>query len=121
MKIRYEEPRPATAQDWNDAVVSGDSGRICSATVGLAFHHPDWKEAEEKCLSLLENQDGQVRAIAITCLGHIARIHGRISFHQVVSLLQKLRDDKTLGGIAEDALDDILIFVKTEAALKLPT
>ncbi|MEU4874969.1 hypothetical protein [Streptomyces sp. NPDC021608] len=56
-------------------------------------------------------------ALAVTCVGHIARLHGAIDA-RLVTRVRDLLQDPVLGGRAEDALDDIASFAP--GALKQP-
>jgi hypothetical protein len=62
-------------------------------------------------LEFLKTGDIQIKAVAILCLGHIARIHRTIDWPLVKPLLISLLDDDKLSGSASDTLDDIAIFV----------
>ncbi|TMS52709.1 hypothetical protein [Mycobacterium sp. DBP42] len=53
--------------------------------------------------------DPEVRALAVTCMGHVGRIHRAVS-PETVRRLEALIDDAELGGRAEDALGDIAAF-----------
>ncbi|WP_410576098.1 hypothetical protein [Amycolatopsis sp. lyj-108] len=62
-----------------------------------------------ECLN--SSKDIQIRALAVTCVGHVARLHGEVS-NELVSKLRELLKDPVLGGQVEDAFDDIASFVK---------
>ncbi|MFF8929093.1 hypothetical protein ACF1AO_17665 [Streptomyces longwoodensis] len=53
--------------------------------------------------------DPQVTALAVTCVGHVARIHGDVA-PDLVDRTRQLLPDPVLGGRAEDALDDVRSF-----------
>jgi hypothetical protein len=76
----------------------------------MSLNESDWPWAEQKCLAALHDQPELVRATAITGLGHLARLHQTITKEVVVPALENLKGDPHLGGIAEDALDDIAMF-----------
>ncbi|HRW18040.1 MAG TPA: hypothetical protein P5181_04245 [Dermatophilaceae bacterium] len=78
--------------------------------LALAGEHPG--EVEELCLSLLDDDDRPtLRAVALTCLGHVARINRSLDLDRVVPRLRALADDPVVGGRAQDALSDIEIFM----------
>ncbi|WP_328481893.1 hypothetical protein OHS71_26830 [Streptomyces sp. NBC_00377] len=56
-------------------------------------------------------------ALAVTCAGHVARLHGAIDV-RLVARVRDLLQDPVLGGRAEDAVDDIASFAP--AALEQP-
>jgi hypothetical protein len=91
-----------------------DSTAICRALVAAALHDPDWAWVQEHCLRLLAAPNSDVRGVAATCLGHLARIHGTLDQDRVEPKLRELRKDPDVGGRAEDALDDIQKFMGTD-------
>ena len=83
-----------------------------SLSKALLEIYSDYKWIQSKCVMFLTSNDLNVKRLAITCLGHVARIHKNLDKAVVIPLLEKLRSDKYLGGTAEDALNDIEIFLK---------
>ncbi|MBF7092964.1 hypothetical protein IUY40_15635 [Flavobacterium sp. ALJ2] len=49
--------------------------------------------------------------MAVTCLGHIARIHRVIDKEKVLKAFESRKDDEAINGRIEDAIDDINVFV----------
>ncbi|RBJ08066.1 hypothetical protein DRA43_07340 [Micromonospora provocatoris] len=85
--------------------------------VGCALYGDgDWKEAQELYLELLDHDDHQVQALAATCLGHLARVYGRLDERQVVAALRRARTRLHVRGNAADALDDIEVFLHPRRA-----
>lgn len=107
----YEEPRPISKLKAEEELASGDIERMCTALVGLAFHESDWKWVQKRCLSLTQHPEPQVAGVALTCLGHLARIHRKLDLDEVIPVLEAMRDNEQVGGRAEDALDDIRMFI----------
>ena len=71
----------------------------------------DWVSAH--LVKLSENTNPTVSGLALTCFGHLARLHGYMGDHsRVVTLLEAFRNSPVseLRGRAEDALEDIEIF-----------
>lgn len=100
---------------WRAAMVSdleGSDTRLATrALLALTYDDPDRRAVEVILLRQLSPEiDGQVSALAVTCMGHIGRIHEAVS-SDVIHRLEGLLDDPVLGGRAEDALDDIRSFV----------
>jgi hypothetical protein len=82
------------------------------ALLSITYHDSDWKWVEGILVAHLdERSHTQIRSLAITCLGHLARIHRTIDSEIVVPRLRGLVHDRELGGVAEDALSDIRRFV----------
>ena len=109
---KYEKPGWASREDLDVAMASGDDASSAQALVGLVFHDDDWRWCQNKCLELLGHQSSSLRRIAITCLGHVARIHGQTDVALVRSELQRMRDDPGARGAIEDAESDISIFIR---------
>lgn len=107
---QFGEVLPITRDAALNAFASDDPDRICEALVSVAYHEPDWRWAQERCLALLASADAQVSGLAATCLGHLARIHRVLDKNRVVSALQERRKDPRIAGQVEDALDDIEMF-----------
>jgi hypothetical protein len=91
-------------------LASGSQEQITDALVGLAYHEQDWRWVQSQCLRFLSSADPDVRGLAATCLGHIARILGRVDKELVLPALQPLLTDPQIAGRVEDALEDIRIF-----------
>ncbi|MDR2988034.1 MAG: hypothetical protein LBV34_24670 [Nocardiopsaceae bacterium] len=111
--MEYVEPQPAERDELAQALSRGDKHRTAEALIGLVFHDPDWKWLQEQCVEFLEHPDPENRGLAVTSLGHIARIHGTLDSN-VVKRLQSLLDDPTLAGRVQDALNDIEMFAAGE-------
>lgn len=84
--------------------------------VRLAFHDSDWRWVQSRCLEYSGHPDADVRGAAVTCLGHIARIHRQLDLDEVLPVLERLHRDPDLFGHAEDSLNDIEHFMPAEIA-----
>lgn len=72
---------------------------------------PEWIQV--RCVQVVQNhQSDDVRGLALTCIGHVARMHKTINKVLVIPVLLKGLEHKTLSGRAQDALDDIDIYVQ---------
>jgi hypothetical protein len=85
---------------------------VCDALIGVAYHDPDWEWVQGKCLEFLRHENPDVRGLAATCLGHVARIHRRLDVATVKRALAKLLKDPLVSGRAQDALDDVAAYIK---------
>lgn len=94
-----------------EAFASGDPRKIGDALLSVAFYDTDWQWVQDQCLSYLDNESAQIRCVAAICLGHVARIHGKLDLDKVVSALRSKKEDPEVWGSALDALDDIEMFV----------
>ncbi|MFG2883523.1 hypothetical protein ACGFYV_14680 [Streptomyces sp. NPDC048297] len=95
-------------------LASGDLPRATRALLYLTYEDPDRHWLEGLLLDQLrEDNDPQLRSLAVTCMGHIGRMRGIIS-NRIVACLETLLGDPVLGGVAEDALGDIRFFADVE-------
>lgn len=70
---------------------------------------PDWIVSGCACL-ILNSHDNDIQGLAITCIGHVARIHRKIDRSLVATALQFAAQGICLAGRVEDALDDIELY-----------
>jgi len=94
---------------------STDTSTVCSGLLGIAFCEPDWQWAQDTLLQLLENHPHpNIRGLCATCLGHVARIHSKLDKNKVIKVLKKYSNDPNFAvrAGAENALDDIAMFIK---------
>jgi len=110
--MKYVEPKEISREDAETAFKSGSPAAICHALVNLTYFEEDWRWVQDLCLRYAQDSDKQIAGAAISCLGHIARIHKKIDREKVVPMLTSFKEDSSLKGRAEDALEDISIFVK---------
>jgi hypothetical protein len=97
-----------TARTLVALVNSGSIEDATDAMLGLTYHEEDQQWHEAFLVSCLApERDPQIRALAVTCLGHVGRMFGSISSPLTLPELTALLDDPGLGGRAEDALADI--------------
>ena len=111
---RYEEPEAMDRAQAEAVLRDKDSRAACEALVRVALHDPDWAWVQEHCLRLTAAADPEVRGVAATCLGHLARIHGVLGLSRVEPSLRQLRQDPEVRGRADDALDDIKRFMRAD-------
>lgn len=112
MTIRdYDAPKRVTKEQARLVLEGTNSREIREVLVSIALLDDDFDWAETTCLRFTKHGDDEIREVAITCLGHIARIHGRLISSSRKSL-STLADDPTVGGHARDALSDVAIFAR---------
>ncbi|MCD5989803.1 hypothetical protein KDX30_18070 [Pseudomonas sp. CDFA 553] len=109
--MNYQGPQTINRKAVEKAFASRDVKSICEALVSVALNDPDWRWAQSKCLDLLDNESPDVRGLAATCLGHIARIHRQLDKEKVLIALREHLDDSTISGQIADALDDVDMFL----------
>ncbi|OBG84107.1 hypothetical protein A5699_27860 [Mycobacterium sp. E802] len=81
------------------------------ALLELTYGDPDRRAVEVVLLRQLSSpgMHPEMKELAVTCMGHIGRLH-RAASPDVVRRLEGLLGDPVLGGRAEDALGDIRAF-----------
>ena len=109
-KLTYQEPHPISREEAEAAFASRDPGHIALALVNVAYHDADWLWVQERCLGFVRDDVAAVRQIAVTCLGHAARVHRRLDLARVLPALDELARDPEVQ--VEDALDDTRTFVR---------
>jgi hypothetical protein len=55
--------------------------------------------------------NSEVARLAVTCLGHVARIHRTLDLDRVLPVLETLRKDPEIAASMGDALDDIEMYL----------
>lgn len=108
---KFENPEELSRDQLKEIFLSGSTDKICTALVAMAFYDDDWKWSQDQCLHFLEHAEWEIRAIAATCLGHIARIHRRLDKEHVEHTLKKHLSDEKIAGYIENALNDINWFI----------
>ncbi|MCX4096654.1 hypothetical protein [Nocardia sp. alder85J] len=106
----YQKLDPISRGDATAMLESTDPHAVTQAILRLALHDPDGAWVTDRALTLLHSPNADIRSVAATALGHIARIHGAIDSERVIPALQRLTDNTDTVGRAEDALDDIAMF-----------
>ncbi|QEY74483.1 hypothetical protein [Pseudomonas denitrificans (nom. rej.)] len=94
-----------------DAFANGDEKGICDAILLMTFNDPDWKWVQNKLLDFLSSPSESIRGVSVTCLGHLARIHGVLEKEKVINKLSSLLADKDVSGQVESAMEDIEMFL----------
>lgn len=113
----FHNPPSATPTDVRSALEREDIGAALSAMVGCALYGDgDWRESQDLYLVLLDHEDHQVQSLAATCLGHLARVYGRLDEDRVVAALRKARVRPHVRGTAANALEDIELFLHPRRA-----
>ncbi|BCJ52198.1 hypothetical protein Asp14428_36730 [Actinoplanes sp. NBRC 14428] len=106
-----DPPLDQRRAEWAEDLTNSDVAVSTRALLALTYEDPDRRRVEQILLDCLRPAvDPQLRALAVTCMGHVGRLHGAVS-PDIVTRLRGLLSDPALGGRAEDALDDIASFV----------
>ena len=60
---------------------------ITDKLLDITFNNDNWEFVQNECLKYIENENFDIVRLAITCLGHIARIHNHIDKEKVIKIL----------------------------------
>jgi hypothetical protein len=107
----YESVTPISRADAEVELAFGDTKRVCDALLRLTYHDPEWRWIQNQCVRFARHFDADVRGLAVTCFGHVARIHGALDLDVVSPVLRELRSDPEMGGRVSDTWDDIEVFL----------
>jgi uncharacterized protein YaeQ len=111
MTTSYESLEPMDRDDADTILRGSDADAISLALLRLALHDPDRAAVEDRCIKLAEHPSVWVRRNAATALGHLARLHGALDLNRTIPLLRGLSTDPEVHDWAEDALNDIDLFL----------
>jgi hypothetical protein len=109
---KYHEIFPMSRSELERLIDSGNDSAIIQGLLSAAYYDPDWRWVQNLCLRFLSNPDNGIRSNATMCLGHLARIHGQLDIEIVMPRLRELLSDPSIAPSAEDALEDIKLFLK---------
>jgi hypothetical protein len=110
--MKYQKTLLISYEDAKEKLKSDDPIHVTDALVRLTYHYSDWRWVQDQCLTLINHSDPVIKGLAVSCLGHLARIHNTIDTFKVLPILNSLLDDPDIGGRAEDAIDDIEMFAR---------
>ncbi len=109
--MQYRAVSSMSRQKIMDGLSSGREDAVAEALLSATYHDPDWRWVQARCLDLLSSGSHATRALAITCLGHLARIHGVLDTQIVLPALRGADKDPALPGRVRDALGDMEMFL----------
>jgi hypothetical protein len=109
--MEYSEPQPIERDDVLSALASADEDLAAEAIIRMSYCELDNKWAEQICLSALTDPRRRVKIAALTGVGNLARRFRKLNCDKFLPVIQDLLGDAEYRGIAQDALDDIAMFV----------
>lgn len=116
--MKYKAEGRTSWERASEVFASGDVGEISAALVAVALNDSNWRWVQNRCLEFLNNDNFEIRGVAATCLGHIARIHGRLDEDKVMPALRERLNDQAISGRIEDAIEDIGMFLRNRRKLE---
>ncbi|HET6612293.1 MAG TPA: hypothetical protein VFG83_09900 [Kofleriaceae bacterium] len=111
--LRYEEPPRLEQAEALRVLREGSSEEVARALLAVVLHEEDFGFALSLVVDCARSDRPEIRGIGVLCLGHLARIHGRIPEDPVLQLVEAALSDESsyVRGQAENAADDIAMFV----------
>jgi len=120
--MRYEAVGRITREEYEQIIQATNPARIASALLSISYWQGDWQWIQDQLLSFIDHNDYWVRRNVIQGLGHVARVNGQLDTEKVELVLRSIaakplgkeaesEDEMHLRGAAEDALEDIQIFI----------
>ena len=89
-----------------------DTDFCCKLLLKITFDCDNWKWIQDVCIDIINsNREKNICGLAVTCIGHLARIHGEIEKDKIFDLLNQQKDNSYINDRIEDAIDDINMFV----------
>jgi hypothetical protein len=85
---------------------------VSSALISAALHEPDRVFVEGLIVRFLKHGSPWVKGVAAISAGHLARVHSELDIDLIEPLIRALLSDPDNCGKAQDALDDIAMFLK---------
>ena len=95
-------------------ISSDDKQSVIDGILDMVFNSKAYEVPwiSENLMELSKNKDLDIAGLSLTCFGHLARLHSNIGdYGKVISLLHSKQNDPELQGRAEDALEDISLFL----------
>lgn len=60
----------------------------CKLLLKITFNCDDWKWIQNVCIDIINsNREKNICGLAVTCIGHLARIHGKIEKRESLKCL----------------------------------
>jgi hypothetical protein len=110
--MRYEEAKPISKREVRLALrMSEDMASPAIVRAALTINDREW--VESLVIGILTHDVRiQLRRASLVAAGHLARLHKRLNLETIVPLIRDCIREKELAGTAEDALEDITIYVE---------
>ncbi len=93
-------------------IKSLDDAVASKALLSITFNDDDWRFIQNLCIELIVTNDRNSGLLAVTCIGHIARMHHKIEKRKIAKAFKKRAGNTDFEGRINDALKDIEMFVQ---------
>lgn len=116
-RLTFNQPSGPQPGEIDEYLARGDSEALIKALVGLALASADL-DADFRTITnsaIVSHSQPAVRGIAVTCLGHLARIHRGMPEQPTVAIIEKaLADDAAfVRSNAEDFMSDVEFYISS--------
>ncbi len=110
MNLRYEEITKVSFEELQRALKESDGKVVSKMLINYIHNESERLLSESACIDVFNSNDVDVKATALLCLGHIARLHGELSEDVALKLLKEAKNFKELSGRLEDVISDIAVY-----------
>ncbi len=102
-----------TVNEIEKALSSNNKDIVINGIMAMVFNLDDVNWISNHLIELSKHNNLEISSLALTCFGHLARLHGNVgNLKRVSKLLKNMSKNVLLSGAAEDAMDDIETFMK---------
>lgn len=108
--MRYREPEQIEPEEAVKVFRTGKPEDIARALIGLALKGQCHDFTLLWCIFFLGHGDDAMAGAAAVSIGHLARVHRRLSKPVVVPILELVRNRGRITDQVDNALDDIAMF-----------
>ncbi|HEY2517173.1 MAG TPA: hypothetical protein VGI39_40145 [Polyangiaceae bacterium] len=111
--MQYEELSPISREEASETLArDDDTYAICQSLLRVALHEDDWGWALDRIVRFLLHPNPEVRAVAVSSIGYLVRIHRAIDVTGALPTLYALQADAYVASRVRDTLEDIRQFVR---------
>jgi hypothetical protein len=115
--MQYEELEPISHDEASDTFTrDDDTYATCRSLLRLALHDEDWRWTLDQILRFVRHPNPEVRAVAVSSIGYLVRIHRGIDVSAALPMLYALQADSYVATRVRDTLEDIRQFTNVRAA-----
>jgi hypothetical protein len=114
--MQYEELAPISREEAREALGrDDDTYALCQSLIRVALHEEDWRWSVDQIQPFLMDPNPQVRGVAVSCIGYVARIHRSSDLSGLLPKLHALLADMNVASKVRETLQDIRQFTRGAA------
>lgn len=112
-KMKYEEVAYLELEEVNRLLASSNDKSKIKALLVLSFYEYDYDFAISQVLNYCRSKKSEVKAIAILCIGHMARTYKKLNDVPVIDVIVDALSDESeiVKSNAVNVLDDLSIYL----------